>query len=63
MSGTHLTLEERYLIHSAMLGGMSPTRIARQLKRDRSMIYDEPRGRGRGQYCPHVARSPARSGE
>lgn len=57
MSGTHLTLEERYLIHSAMLGGMSPTRIALQLKRDRSMIYDElKRGRdGRGQYCPHVA--------
>lgn len=59
MSGTPLTLDERYLIHNAILGGLSPTRIARDIRRHRSVIYDEiKRGRdGHGRYCPHIAQA------
>jgi len=72
MSGTPLTLEERYLIHAGFVAGLSPAEIAKQLRRHRSVIYDE-RHRGltkAGNYCPHraqlhrdaaVARSAANS--
>ena len=72
MSGTPLTLEERYLIHAGFVAGLSPAEIAKPLRRHRSIIYDE-RHRGltrAGNYCPHraqlhrdaaVARSAANS--
>ena len=72
MSGTPLTLEERYLIHAGFVAGLSSAEIAKQLHRHRSVIYDERhRGlTGSGSYCPHraqlhrdaaVARSAANS--
>ena len=54
MSGSPLTLEERYLIHAGFTGGLRLAEIARQLRRDRTVIYAE-RLRGRddkGAYCP-----------
>ena len=57
MSGKPLTLEERYLIHAGFVGGLGVAMIAKQLRRHRSVIYDE-RARGRdqaGHYCPHRA--------
>ncbi|MBL8521743.1 MAG: IS30 family transposase [Betaproteobacteria bacterium] len=50
-------MDERYLIQGGILGGLTASQIARQLRRDRSVIYDElARGKdGRGKYCPHVA--------
>jgi IS30 family transposase len=68
MKCSDLTLDERYLIQNFLLGGFSATEIARQLRRDRSTIYDElSRGCVRGRYCPHAAqrrrdRSRARCG-
>ena len=57
MSGRTLTLEERYLIQAGRLGGLKAGQIGRQLRRDRSVIYDElKRGDvGNGEYCPHLA--------
>jgi transposase, IS30 family len=56
MKCSDLTLDERYLIQNFLLGGLSVAVIARELRRDRSTIYDElARGRARGGYCPHVA--------
>ena len=58
MKRSDLTLNERYLIHNAVLCGLTPDEMARALRRDRSTIYDElKRGRRhrRGQYCPHRA--------
>ena len=58
MKRSDLTLNERYLIHNAVLCGLMPDEVARALRRDRSTIYDElKRGRRhrRGQYCPHRA--------
>jgi transposase, IS30 family len=58
MKRSDLTLDERYLIQNALLGGLSPDEVARVIRRDRSTIYDEVK-RGRrhrcGQYCPHRA--------
>ena len=58
MKRSDLTLDERYLIHNAVLCGLMPDEVARALRRDRSTIYDElKRGRRHrgGQYCPHRA--------
>ncbi len=57
MSGSSLTLEERYLIHAGCVYGLSVGEIAKQLRRDRSVINDERR-RGmtpNGEYCLHQA--------
>lgn len=58
MRRSDLTLDERYLIHNALLGGLKPDEIAGVIRRDRSTIFDEVK-RGcrhrRGQYCPHRA--------
>jgi transposase, IS30 family len=58
MRRSDLTLDERYLIQNALLGGLNPDEIARLIRRDRSTLYDEVK-RGRrhrcGQYCPHRA--------
>jgi transposase, IS30 family len=58
MKRSDLTLDERYLIHNAVLGGLVADEIARILRRDRSTIYQElKRGRRHlgGAYCPHRA--------
>lgn len=57
MSRSPLTLEERYLIHTSFVGGLGFAEIANQLRRHRSVIYDEyHRGRdAAGRYCPHRA--------
>ena len=55
MSGPALTLEERYLIHAGTVAKLRVADIAKQLRRDRSSIYDELR-RGAdsaGKYCAH----------
>ena len=55
MSGSALTLDERYLIHTATVAKLGVAEIARQLRRHRSSIYDELR-RGTdsvGEYCAH----------
>lgn len=56
MKRSDLTLDERYLIQNALLGGLMPDEIATVIRRHRSTIYDEIK-RGcrhrRGQYCPH----------
>ena len=56
MSGPPLTLEERYLIQTALLSGMKGRQIGRELRRHHSTIYDEiERGRdGASAYCPHI---------
>ncbi len=41
MSRSPLTLEERYLIHTSFVGGLGFAEIANQLRRHRSVIYDE----------------------
>ncbi len=55
MSGSPLTLEERYLIHAGFVAKLPFAQIAADLARDRSVIYDEyHRGRdAAGRYCPH----------
>lgn len=55
MSRSPLTLEERYLIHAGFVGKLPVAQMARELRRDRSVIYDEyHRGRDAvGHYCPH----------
>jgi IS30 family transposase len=55
MSGPPLTLEERYLIHAGFVGQLSVAQMAHDLRRHRSVIYDEyQRGRdAAGHYCPH----------
>ena len=57
MSRSPLTLEERYLIHAGFVAKLPFAAIARELSRDRSVIYDEyHRGRdAAGRYCPHRA--------
>jgi transposase, IS30 family len=55
MSGSALTLEERYLIHAGTVAKLRVVDIARQLRRNRSSIYDElQRGAdSAGEYCAH----------
>jgi IS30 family transposase len=57
MSRSPLTLEERYLIHAGFVGRLGFAEIANQLRRHRSVIYDEyHRGRdAAGRSCPHRA--------
>ena len=57
MNRSPLTLEERYLIHAGFVAKLPFAAIARELSRDRSVIYDEyHRGRdAAGSYCPHRA--------
>jgi IS30 family transposase len=57
MSGSPLTLEERYLIHTGFVAKLPFAEIAAGIGRDRSVIYDEyARGAdSRGRYCPHRA--------
>ena len=57
MSGSPLTLEERYLIHAGFVAHLPFAEIATALGRHRSVIYDEyARGSdSRGGYCPHRA--------
>jgi transposase, IS30 family len=57
MSGSPLTLEERYLIQAGFAGQLPFAQIAAELGRHRSVIYDEYRRgcNGAGQYCPHRA--------
>ena len=55
MSGTALTLDERYLIHAGTVAKLRVADIAKQLRRHRSSIYDElQRGtNSTGEYCAH----------
>ena len=55
MSGSPLTLEERYLIHAGLVAKLPVSDIADALARHCSVIYDEyHRGcDGAGRYCPH----------
>lgn len=55
MSGTALTLDERYLIHAGTVAKLRVADIANQLRRHRSSIYDELlRGaNSAGEYCAH----------
>lgn len=55
MSGSTLTLEERYLIHAGTVAKLRVADIAKQLRRNRSSIYDElKRGQdSAGAYCAH----------
>jgi transposase, IS30 family len=58
MKRPDLTLDERYTIHNALLGGLTVDEIAKAIRRDRSTIYRElKRGRRHrlGAYCPHRA--------
>ena len=57
MSGSPLTLEERYLIHAGLVARLPLAVIGRELGRHRSVIYDEyHRGcDASGRYCPHRA--------
>jgi transposase, IS30 family len=56
MKRPDLTLDERYLIHNAVLGGLATSEIGRMLRRHRSCIDTElKRGKVRGRYCPHAA--------
>ncbi len=57
MSGSPLTLEERYLIHAGFVAKLPLSEIAIALGRHRSAVYDEyHRGRdSAGRYCPHRA--------
>ena len=56
MKCSDLTLDERYLIHNGLLGGLSVKTIAAELRRHPSTLYDELlRGEVRGRYCPHAA--------
>ena len=57
MSGSPLTLEERYLIQAGFVAALPFAEIADEVGRHRSVIYDEyDRGRNsRGHYCPHRA--------
>jgi len=56
MKRPDLTLDERYLIHNAVLGDLAVSEIGRMLRRHRSCIDSElKRGNVRGRYCPHAA--------
>ena len=56
MKRPDLTVDERYLIHNAVLGGLATSEIGRMLRRHRSCIDMElKRGRVRSRYCPHAA--------
>ena len=58
MKRPDLTLDERYTIQNALLGGLTPDDIARAIRRNRSTVYDEiKRGQRHrlGSYCPHRA--------
>lgn len=56
MKRPDLTLDERYLIHNAVLGDLAASEIGRMLRRHRSCIDSElKRGKIRGHYCPHAA--------
>lgn len=57
MSGSPLTLEERYLIQAGFAGALPFAQIADELGRHRSVIYDEHRrgGNSAGHDCPHRA--------
>lgn len=56
MKRPDLTLDERYLIHSAVLGDLAVSEIGRMLRRHRSCIDTElKRGKVRDHYCPHAA--------
>lgn len=57
MSGSPLTLEERYLIHAGFVAQLPFAEIADELGRHRSVIYDEfARGcDSQRRYCPHRA--------
>jgi IS30 family transposase len=54
MKRTHLTLDERYLIHACLVAQLSMNDMAAELNRHRSTLHAEIR-RGRnpaGHYCP-----------
>ncbi len=55
MSGTALTLDERYLIHAGTVAKLRVADIAKQLRRHRSSIYDELRrgANSADEYCAH----------
>lgn len=57
MKRTHLTLDERYLIHACLVARLSMNAIAAEVSRHRSTLYAEiQRGRNQaGHYCPHRA--------
>lgn len=57
MKRTHLTLDERYLIHACLVARWSMNEIAAEVSRHRSTLYAEiRRGHNKaGHYCPHHA--------
>ena len=61
MKRTHLTLNERYLIHACWVAKLSMSDIAAEASRHRSTIHAEFRlgSNTVGQYCPHRAQQRA----
>lgn len=57
MSGPSLTFEERYHFFEYRLAELPMTQIARLMRRDRSVLYDELKRCAPGQYCPHRAQT------
>ena len=78
MKRSHLTLDERYLIHACLVARFRPSEMASECRRSYSAIYMECRrgANAAGIYCPHrgqrkadaararsVANAPAKSAE
>lgn len=63
MKRTHLTLDERYTIHTCWVAQLSINDIAAEVSRHRSTLHAEiRRGRNRaGHYCPHQAQRASES--
>lgn len=61
MKRSHITLDERYLIHAYYVAQFSTRQIADKLGRHRTCLYDElARGRdAKGHYCLHLAHQQA----
>jgi transposase, IS30 family len=61
MKRSHITLDERYLIHACCVARYSIRQIADEVGRHRSVLYDEmTRGcNAAGHYCPHRAHQQA----
>jgi transposase, IS30 family len=61
MKRSHITLDERYLIHNCVVGKLNMTEMSFELGRHRSTLGTElKRGRNAsGRYCPHLAHQDA----
>jgi IS30 family transposase len=61
MKRSHITLDERYLIHNCIAAQLNMAEMSFEVGRHRSTLAAElKRGRGNtGRYCPHVAHESA----